>query len=269
MAAWRMAFRAGTNGDEMWPFCQRMGVAAIGHEALVDIDLSKYPEGEPKARWSQHSSPQRASLKRFVSQMEQGDVIYVKQGPYIVGNGVVAGSYRFKKESQIRERGGDIWQHTRRVRWVPGFPSVRMQLGQQQAVTVVSLTDEQVETVEQAARACFAEESDIEGIKTEAGSFRTKRSRRLRNRAFDDAHGICSVCGRDYSKVLGGWGVRVLQVHHRRQLSARTAPSITKVGDLAVVCANCHLLLHLDPESALSVEQLREMIQADGILNYV
>ena len=43
---------------------------------------------------------------------------------------------------------------------------------------MVSLTDEQVETVEQAARACFAEESDIEGIKTEAGSFRTKRSQR-------------------------------------------------------------------------------------------
>ena len=53
--------------------------------------------------------------------MEQGDVIYVKQGPYIVGNGVVAGSYRFKKESQIRRAGGDIWQHTRRCVGCLGF----------------------------------------------------------------------------------------------------------------------------------------------------
>jgi predicted HNH restriction endonuclease len=66
--------------------------------------------------------------------------------------------------------------------------------------------------------------------------------------------------------VLDGRGVRVLQVHHRKQLSAREAPSITKLGDLAVVCANCHLLLHLDPKNALKVEKLREMLEADGFL---
>jgi predicted HNH restriction endonuclease len=143
-----------------------------------------------------------------------------------------------------------------------------MQLGQQQAVTVARLTAEQVERVEQAVAGCFADEWDIEGTKTEASCLRSKRSRRLRDRAFENARGICSVCRRDYSKVLGGRGVRVVQVHHRRQLSARTAPSVTKVSELAVVRANCHLLLHLDPENALGVEQLREMLQIDGIVEY-
>jgi hypothetical protein len=111
----------------------------------------------------------------------------------------------------------------------------------------------------------FAEESDIEGTKTEVLGIISKRSRRLRHLAFEAANGVCGVCGRDFSKVLGGRGVRVLQVHHRDQLSARDVPAVTKVSDLAVVCANCHLLLHLDPGKALTVEELQEMLRADGV----
>jgi predicted HNH restriction endonuclease len=59
-----------------------------------------------------------------------------------------------------------------------------------------------------------------------------------------------------------------LQVHHREQLSTRDAPSLTKVKDLAVVCANCHLRLHLDPKNAMSVKDLREMLQADGFFEH-
>jgi Zn finger protein HypA/HybF involved in hydrogenase expression len=268
MAAWRMAFRVGNKGHELWPDCQRAGLAGIAYEAFVDTDLSQYPEGEPMAAWSAHSPSQQASLKRFVYQMQKGDVIYVKQGPYIVGKGIVAGPYRYDKRSQIREPEGEYWQRLRHVHWVPGFPWVRLQLGQQQAVTVVRLTAEQVGRVEQAVAGCFADESDIECTKTEVNCLRNKRSRRLRDRAFEHARGICSVCRRDYSKVLGGRGVRVLQVHHRHQLSARTAPSITKLSELAVVCANCHLLLHLDSGMALGVEQLREMLQNDGTVDY-
>lgn len=109
-----------------------------------------------------------------------------------------------------------------------------------------------------------AEASDIEGMKTEIPQTRLKRSRRLRDLAFQAAKGICCVCELDFSRVLGGQGVRVLQVHHRKQLSFRDKPSITKLSDLAVVCANCHLLLHLDTEKALSVRELREMIHADS-----
>lgn len=109
-----------------------------------------------------------------------------------------------------------------------------------------------------------AREYDIEGTKTEVRCLRSKRSRRLRDSAFQAAKGVCCVCGRDFSKVLAGRGIRVLQVHHRKQLSARDAPAVTTVEDLAVVCANCHMLLHLDPAEALSVENLRDMLERDG-----
>jgi predicted HNH restriction endonuclease len=112
----------------------------------------------------------------------------------------------------------------------------------------------------------FAEESDIEGTKTEIVRITGKRSRRLRNLAFQTARGVCSVCERDFSKVLNGRGVRVLQVHHRQQLAARDVPVVTKESDLAVVCANCHLLLHFNPEKALSVEELQEMLRVDSAM---
>jgi predicted HNH restriction endonuclease len=110
----------------------------------------------------------------------------------------------------------------------------------------------------------FAEEGDIEGLKTEAKRIVTKRSRSVRNSAFNAANNVCAVCDRDYSKVLNGMGVRVLQVHHRKQLSSFDAPAIVTPRDLAVVCANCHLLIHYNPKKALTVEAVRRMLRADG-----
>lgn len=106
--------------------------------------------------------------------------------------------------------------------------------------------------------------SEIEGTKTEVRYLKNQRSRRLRNLAFDHAKGICAVCERDFSELLNGQGLRVLQVHHRNQLSVREAPSLTSVAELAVVCANCHMLLHLDPMQCLSVKELRSMLARDG-----
>jgi hypothetical protein len=110
----------------------------------------------------------------------------------------------------------------------------------------------------------YADDADIEGTKTEVVRFTTKRSRRLRDLALRLANNICSVCDRDFSTVLDGRAIRVLQVHHRKQLASRDAPSLTKLSDLVVVCANCHLLIHLDPKHALSVQTLRNMLRSGG-----
>lgn len=107
-----------------------------------------------------------------------------------------------------------------------------------------------------------AEPSAIEGLLTETVKYVKGRSRHLRDLALRNAEGICSVCGVDYNKVLGGEGVRVLQVHHRNQLAATDAPRLTLLSDLAVVCANCHMLIHMNPKQALSIENLRNMLKA-------
>jgi hypothetical protein len=155
MAAWRMAFRDGKNGPELWPRCQELRIAAIEYGPIDDIDFSLYPDEEHlptavKEAWSRLESSQRASFRHFRWEMEEKDIIYVKQGPLIVGKGVV-GPYQFKKNGPIQGRNGEYWQHQRPVSWVLGFPEVRIQLGSQQIATVKRLTDKDVEGLERVA----------------------------------------------------------------------------------------------------------------------
>ncbi len=104
------------------------------------------------------------------------------------------------------------------------------------------------------------EPSAIEGLRTEAVSYVRGRSRQLRDAALEEADGVCAVCETDYKQLLNGKGVRVLQVHHRKQLAATDSPRVTRLSDLAVVCANCHMLIHMDLKKALSIKQLKEML---------
>lgn len=99
--------------------------------------------------------------------------------------------------------------------------------------------------------------SDYEGGRIEMTAYRRGRSRKLRDEAIQASSGICEVCQRDYSRLLNGKGLRVLQVHHKRQLGFRDEPTLTRIGDLAVVCANCHLLVHLNPRRAMAISTLR------------
>ena len=102
----------------------------------------------------------------------------------------------------------------------------------------------------------------VEGLGREATVYLRGRSRKLRDEALRAANGICTTCGVDYSQLLQGKGVRVLQVHHKNQLAASRTPRVTRVSDLAVVCANCHALIHMDPKQAVPVDQLRDLLQA-------
>lgn len=104
------------------------------------------------------------------------------------------------------------------------------------------------------------EPSAVEGIRTETVTYSKGRNRRLRELALVKADGVCCVCGTDYKKVLAGKGVRVLQVHHRQQLAATDSPVVTRLSDLAVVCANCHMLIHMNPRQAFGVEELKKML---------
>lgn len=103
--------------------------------------------------------------------------------------------------------------------------------------------------------------SAFEGVRTESVSYKRGRSRRLRDSALAISKGICAVCAVEYSALFESKGVRVLQVHHRKQLAIIDRPRVTKQSDLAVVCANCHMLIHMDLKRALSVEKLRTMLR--------
>ena len=104
------------------------------------------------------------------------------------------------------------------------------------------------------------EPSATEGLLTEVVYYKRSRDRALRDQALRASKGVCAVCETDYSQWLEGKGIRVLQVHHRQQLAMTDAPVITRLSDLAVVCANCHMLIHMDSKQALTIEALRAML---------
>lgn len=56
----------------------------------------------------------------------------------------------------------------------------------------------------------------------------------------------CEVtgCGFDFRKTYGKLGDGYAQVHHLKPLSYSGGETITGLSDLAVVCANCHAMIH-------------------------
>jgi 5-methylcytosine-specific restriction protein A len=57
---------------------------------------------------------------------------------------------------------------------------------------------------------------------------------------------ICEVpgCGFNFEKVYGQLGKDFAHVHHLKPLGDRESPSETSIDDLAIVCANCHAMIH-------------------------
>jgi hypothetical protein len=56
----------------------------------------------------------------------------------------------------------------------------------------------------------------------------------------------CEVpgCGFDFWEVYGSLGRHYAQVHHLDPLGTRVRASRTRLNDLVVVCANCHVMIH-------------------------
>jgi len=165
MTTWRMSFRVGNHGYEMWPQCLRLGVAAITYDPLSETDLSKYSKGEPKDLWERLEPTQKASLRRVVYEMKAGDVIYVKQGPKIIDKGIVKGpgkgnAYYFDSGFRLCEPNGTPWAHQVAVDWSTDFPEIRMLLGGEQ-VTVKELSPDEVRKVEEAAGALQGKNRNI------------------------------------------------------------------------------------------------------------
>lgn len=77
---------------------------------------------------------------------------------------------------------------------------------------------------------------------------RERALRRAKIEAVVTATGAlrCEVpgCGFDFGAAYGPLGAGYAQVHHVRPLASRDGPAPTSLAELAVVCANCHVMLH-------------------------
>ena len=69
----------------------------------------------------------------------------------------------------------------------------------------------------------------------------------------------CEACDFDFLDRYGELGRGFAEVHHRVGLSHHSNEVITRLEDLAVVCSNCHRMLHRR-KPLLSVKALRKLL---------
>ncbi|MDP8245994.1 MAG: HNH endonuclease [Candidatus Hinthialibacter antarcticus] len=261
MTTWRMAFRVGTGGEELWPICFELGVAAITYDPLAKTDLSRYPEGEPKNSWQKLAPSQKASLKRVAYEMKKGDIIYVKQGTKIVCKGIVDGSYFFDKQTLIVDPNGVPWPHQVKVKWESEFIRMNKILGKSQQLTVEKLQSNEILSFEselKLEKKAQKQQEVLEGEKYKAEiEFRRRNSGViLAKKANSDFR--CEVCGFSFEEKYGTIGDEYIIAHHLNPISM--GEQLTTLDDIALVCANCHAMVHTK-NPPIPIDELRKILK--------
>lgn len=93
-----------------------------------------------------------------------------------------------------------------------------------------------------------------------------ERSRKLvqnKKSAFEKKHGklFCEACGFDYAVTYGTRGYGFIECHHTKPLHALKPGEKTKLQDLALLCANCHRMVHTKAPW-LSMDDLKKLVSS-------
>jgi 5-methylcytosine-specific restriction enzyme A len=121
------------------------------------------------------------------------------------------------------------------------------------------------------SHASFASEpGDTLTMEAEEGALLTRlhlfrdRSARLvetKKRAAIESTGrlVCEVCSFCFESTYGSIGDGYIECHHRKPLSELRSKQRTSLDDLALVCANCHRMMHAR-RPWVTIEQLRAIV---------
>jgi len=112
-------------------------------------------------------------------------------------------------------------------------------------------------------------ENDYDGAEAAEGKLltvlhhRRERSPTLAKRKKDAALRLtgklaCEACNFDFEEVYGERGRGFIECHHTRPLADLEHEITTKLADLALLCANCHRMIHAK-RPWLSVTELRQL----------
>jgi predicted HNH restriction endonuclease len=79
-------------------------------------------------------------------------------------------------------------------------------------------------------------------------------------KAFLKKHGslYCEACEINFEEVYGERGRDYIEAHHTKPVSQMTEGELTRIEDIAMLCANCHRMIHRKP--MISVNELRALV---------
>ncbi len=117
-------------------------------------------------------------------------------------------------------------------------------------------------------KAALAEETFIEGQPTTHLTNHYERNHKLRAAALQYHGTTCQACGFSFDKYYGVHGKDFIEVHHLRPIASLGAPTeVNFKTDMAVLCSNCHSMVHRQPKNPLSIEQLKSIIGSARQIN--
>jgi hypothetical protein len=78
---------------------------------------------------------------------------------------------------------------------------------------------------------------------------------------FKQKHGklFCEACGVNFEKVYGERGKDFIEAHHTKPVSEMEEGEKTRVEDIAMLCSNCHRMIHRKP--LITVEELSYILK--------
>ena len=119
-----------------------------------------------------------------------------------------------------------------------------------------------------AAEASSTELPDLDPVAGEGGvalraHLRRERDPKLRRSklAATKKRGLpveCEVCSFDFAQMYGPRGLDYIECHHRTPLHV-TGETRTRLDDLALLCSNCHRMIHRSKQW-LTVEELQSLV---------
>lgn len=84
----------------------------------------------------------------------------------------------------------------------------------------------------------------------------------IRKEAALKKHGKldCEACGFDFNAAYGVRGLGFIECHHTNPVHAMKKGDVTTLDDLALLCSNCHRMVHA-AKPWLSLDQLRSIVE--------
>ncbi len=86
----------------------------------------------------------------------------------------------------------------------------------------------------------------------------TSIGKKVKEQRLDEV--ICDVCNFSFLDTYGELGAGFIEAHHTVPVSEMKGTRKTKANEIALVCSNCHRMLH-SGENLLSIEELQEMLR--------
>ena len=85
---------------------------------------------------------------------------------------------------------------------------------------------------------------------------------KLAKALFKKTHGMlfCQVCELNFEEKYGKLGAGFIEAHHTIPVSEMKSGHITRIEDFAMLCANCHRMIH-KKSPWLKIDQLKEKLR--------